>query len=92
MAQKLYFLEKTSSGLKPAELNCRVQAYNKIELLFGFLVEFPSKSDDELRLATETFRENYPDDVDINFQEEMVHFKHSWNIVVIQYRHRNHTN
>ena len=54
------------------ELNRRVQAY---ELLFGFLVEFPSKADDELRLATETFRENYPDDVDIDFQEEMVHFK-----------------
>ena len=59
-----------------AELNRRVQAYDKIELLFGFLVEFPSKSDDELRLATETFRENYPDDVDIDFQEEMVHFKY----------------
>ncbi|KAL5502773.1 hypothetical protein EMCRGX_G009594 [Ephydatia muelleri] len=57
-----------------AELNRRVQAYDKIELLFGFLVEFPSKSDDELRLATETFRENY--DVDIDFQEEMVHFKY----------------
>eukprot|EP00731_Ephydatia_muelleri_P024528 Em0016g799a len=54
------------------ELNRRVQAY---ELLFGFLVEFLSKADDELRLATETFRENYPDDVDIDFQEEMVHFK-----------------
>ena len=52
-----------------AELNRRVQAYDKIELLFGFL-------DDELRLATETFRENYPDDVDIDFQEEMVHFKY----------------
>ena len=42
-----------------AELNRRVQAYDKNELLFGFLVEFPSKSDDELRLATETFREKY---------------------------------
>ena len=59
-----------------AELNRRVQAYDKIELLFGFLVEFPSKSDDELRLAKEAFRENYPDDVDIDFQEEMVHFKY----------------
>ena len=59
-----------------AELNRHVQAYDKIELLFGFLVEFPSKSDDELRLATETFRDNYPDDVDIDFQEEMVHFKY----------------
>ena len=59
-----------------AELNRRVQAYDKIELLFGFLVEFPSKSDDELRLATETFRDNYPDYVDIDFQEEMVHFKY----------------
>ena len=59
-----------------AELNRRVQAYDKIELLIGFLVEFPSKSDDELRLATETFRGNYPDDVDIDFQEEMVHFKY----------------
>jgi len=44
--------------------------------LFGFLVEFPSKTDDELKHATETFRENYPDDVDIDFQEEMVHSKY----------------
>ena len=34
-----------------AELNHRVQAYNKIQLLFGFLVEFPSKTDDKLRQA-----------------------------------------
>lgn len=59
-----------------AELNHRMQAYDKIQSLFGFLVEFPSKTDDELRHATETFRENYPDDIDIHFQEEMVHFKY----------------
>lgn len=59
-----------------AELNRRMQAYDKIQSLFGFLVEFPSKTDDELRHATETFRENYPDDIDIHFQEEMVHFKY----------------
>jgi len=59
-----------------AELNRHVQAYDRIQSLFGFLVEFSSKTDDELQHATETFRENYPDDVDVDFQEEMVHFKY----------------
>lgn len=59
-----------------AELNRRAEAYDKLQSLFGFLVEFPSKTDDELRHATETFRDTYPDDVDIEFQEEMVHFKY----------------
>ena len=67
----LLILDKLS-----AELNRRMRAYGKIQSLFGFLVEFPSKTDDELRHATETFRENYPDDIDIHFQEEMVHFKY----------------
>ena len=53
-----------------------MQAYDKIQSLFGFLVEFPSTTNDELRHAAETFRENYPDDIDIQFQEEMVHFKY----------------
>ena len=73
-----------------AELNRRVQAYDKIQSLFGFLVEFPSKTDDELRQATEIFRENYPD---IYFQEEMVHFKLVFRLAVgKQYRHRNPMN
>ena len=67
--------------------NRRVQAYDKIELLFGFLVEFPSKSDDELRLATETFRATFRKKWFI-----LSILQHSWKIVVIQYRHRNRTN
>ena len=59
-----------------AELNRRVQAYDKIELLFGFLVEFPSKSDDELRLATETFRETFRKKWFI-----LSILQHSWKIV-----------
>lgn len=59
-----------------AELNRRMQAYDKIQSVFGFLVEFSCKADDELRQAAETFRENYPDDIDIHFQEEMIHFKY----------------
>ena len=59
-----------------AERNRRMQAYVKIYSLFGFLVEFPPKTNDELRHATDTFRENYPDDIDIHFQKEMVHFKY----------------
>jgi len=38
-----------------AELNRHVQAYDRIQSLFGFLVEFPSKTDDELKHGTETF-------------------------------------
>ena len=59
-----------------AELNRRMQAYVKIQSLFGFLVELPFKTNDESRHATETFRENYPDEINIYFQEEMVHFKY----------------
>ena len=38
-------------------------AYDEIQSLLGFLVEFPSKTDDELiiRQATKTFRESYPE-------------------------------
>ena len=53
-----------------------MQVHDKIQSLFGFLVELPSKANDELRHATEIFRENYPGGNDIQFQEEMVHFKH----------------
>ena len=59
-----------------AELNRRMQAYDKIQSLLEFLVEFPSKTNDKLRHTTEIFRENYPDDIDIQFQEEVVHFKY----------------
>jgi len=61
-----------------AELNRHVQAYDRIHnsVVVWILVEFSSKTDDELKHATETFREKYPDDFDIDFQEEMVHFKY----------------
>ena len=84
-AEKVVLLRKDKLKIKTylpildrlsAELNRRMQAYVKIQSLFGFLVEFPSKTNDELRHATETFRENYPDDIDIHFREEMVHFKY----------------
>mgnify|MGYP003473080583 CR=1 FL=1 len=78
-----------------AELNRRVQAYDKIELLFGFLVEFPSKSDDELRLATETFERIILMMSISTFRKKwfiLSILQHSWKIVVIQYRHRNRTN
>ena len=79
--KKLYFLERKSSGLKPVYrywigyLLSSTTACRHMKLL-GFLVEFPSKTDDKLRHATKTFRENYLDDVHIDFQEGMVHFKY----------------
>ena len=38
-----------------AELNRRMQAYDKIQSLLGFLVEFPSKTNNELRNPIKTF-------------------------------------
>ena len=58
-----------------AELNRRMQAYVTIQSLFEFriefLVEFLTKTNDELRHANgtkRTFQENYPDDIDIHFE------------------------
>ena len=82
MRKKLYLLEKTSSGLKPIYrywtdyLLSSTVACKHTSKFSRCLVEFPSKTNDELRHAIETFGENYPDDIDIHFQEEMVHFKY----------------
>lgn len=59
-----------------AELSRRMDAYNKVHSLFGFLVEFPSKTDAEIKEAAQRFRENYPEDIELEFADEMVHFKY----------------
>lgn len=58
------------------ELLRRMNAYNKVHLLFGFLVEYPSKTDVEIKEAAQRFANNYPEDIECEFVEEMVHFKY----------------
>ena len=48
----------------------------KVHSLFGFLVEFPSKADAEIKEAAQRFRENYPGDIELEFADEIVHFKY----------------
>ena len=49
-----------------AELSRRLATYTKVHALFGFLVDFPLKTDTDIREAAHRFRENYyPQDVEL---------------------------
>ena len=41
-----------------------MDAYNKVHLLLGFLVQFPSKTDAGIKEAAQRFRENYSEDIE----------------------------
>lgn len=58
------------------ELSYRVKAYDQVQAIFGFLVDFPSLSDVEIKEACKIFVEKYPEDIEVDFPEEMVHFKY----------------
>lgn len=58
------------------ELSRRMDAYRKISELFGFLLEFPSMTEIEVKEAAAVFRDNYSNDIDQEFPDEMVHFKY----------------
>lgn len=53
-----------------------MKAYANIHSLFGFLVEFPSKTDAEIKEAAQRFKINYPGDIDSDFPNEMINFKY----------------
>ncbi len=59
-----------------AELSRRLEAYREINSLFGFLTDFSTKSNDEIREACSKFRHLYSDDIEPEFIDEMVHFKY----------------
>ena len=58
------------------KLSLRLKADQEINLLFGFLVDFSTKSDDNIKEACEMFREHYSEDIEPEFKDEMVHFKY----------------
>lgn len=59
-----------------AELFHRMKAYDNVYSIFGFLTEFPLKTDDEIKEAARRFSENYREDIETEFINEMVHFKY----------------
>ncbi|KAL4100735.1 hypothetical protein QTP88_020769 [Uroleucon formosanum] len=59
-----------------AELFRRMKAYDNVYSIFGFLTKFPLKTDDEIKEAARRFSENYREDIETEFINEMVHFKY----------------
>lgn len=59
-----------------AELSRRMDAYNKVQHIFGFLVVFPSMTDVDIKETAQKFAESYPEDIELEFADEMVHFKY----------------
>ena len=78
-----------------AKLNRCMQVYDKIHSLFGFLVEFPSETNDKLRHATETFER-------IILMTSISNSRKKWltssishsslKVMMIKHLHRNHMN
>ena len=58
------------------ELSQRLEPYQEINSLFGFLVDFSTKSDDEIKETCEKFTEHYSEDIEPEFKDKMVHFKY----------------
>ncbi|GFR27305.1 uncharacterized protein TNCT_87801 [Trichonephila clavata] len=58
------------------ELSRRLEAYREINDLFGFLTDFSTKSDAEIRQACTKFKEHYFEDIEPEFIDEMVQYKY----------------
>ncbi|GBP93223.1 hypothetical protein EVAR_69506_1 [Eumeta japonica] len=58
------------------ELSRRLEAYREINNLFGFLTDFSTKSDVEIRQACTKFKEHYFEDIEPEFIDEMVQYKY----------------
>ncbi|XP_055910467.1 zinc finger MYM-type protein 1-like [Eupeodes corollae] len=57
------------------ELSRRLKAYEEINSLFGFLTDFMTKTNQEIKDACMKFIEYYSDDIEPQFTNEMVQFK-----------------
>ncbi|XP_055908461.1 zinc finger MYM-type protein 1-like [Eupeodes corollae] len=57
------------------ELSRRLKAYEEINSLFGFLTDFMTKTNQEIKDACIKFIEYYSDDIEPQFTNEMVQFK-----------------
>lgn len=55
-----------------AVLFFHMKAY--IYYIFGFLTKFPLKTDAEIKEAAQQFRDNYPEDIELEFIDKMVQF------------------
>ncbi|XP_071044441.1 uncharacterized protein [Parasteatoda tepidariorum] len=58
------------------ELSRRLEAYREINDLFGFLTDFSTKSDAEIRQACTKFKEHHFEDIEPEFIDEMVQYKY----------------
>ncbi|GFR09767.1 uncharacterized protein TNCT_660611 [Trichonephila clavata] len=58
------------------ELSRRLEAYREINDLFGFLTDFSTKSDAEIRQVCTKFKEHYFEDIEPEFIDEMVQYKY----------------
>lgn len=53
-----------------------MKSYNKFQNIFGFLVEFPSKRNVHIKEAAHRFADNFFEDIELEFADEMGHFKY----------------
>lgn len=58
-----------------AELSWRLEVYQEINTLFGFLTDFLTKSNDEIKDACTKYCKHYSKDIEPGFINEMVYFK-----------------
>ncbi|GFR18334.1 zinc finger MYM-type protein 1 [Trichonephila clavata] len=58
------------------ELSRRLEAYREISDLFGFLTDFSTKSDAEIRQACTKFKEHYFENIESESIDEMVQYKY----------------
>ncbi|KAG8175679.1 hypothetical protein JTE90_010154 [Oedothorax gibbosus] len=65
----------TIIGKLLTKLRKRLEAYERIGSLFGFLTTFPSKNADEIKDDDRSFVRAYSSDVEPDFPDEMIHFK-----------------
>lgn len=59
-----------------AELSRRLEAYETVHSVFGILYTFPTFTDAQLKEGASKLLENYPDVVEPEFRDELVHFKY----------------
>jgi hypothetical protein len=56
------------------ELRKRLEAYSKLHTLFGFLTEFRSMNDEDVKACASNLVKTYPNDIDESFVDEFLQF------------------
>ena len=55
-------------------MKTRIEAYDRLQRKFSFLMEFNAKSNCKIEAIAKTLLQYYPDDLEEPLPEEMIHF------------------